>query len=182
VCESGAIGYDAAMEAVLPPGTASGAGFELTRVRQFTVFLENRVGRLMALLRALEEDGQHLHALAIEESADAALVRLIVSDPEHAKPDLKRRGFSLSTTEVLCVELPVRNSMPLQAVCQALLAAELNLHYTYPMLKGISGPAVVVYVDDPTLACRLLLRKGFRVLSEGDLGRPKEQDEMVDGD
>ena len=163
------------MEQVLPPQTASGGGFELTRVRQFTVFLENRVGRLMALLRALEEDGQHLHALAIEESADAALVRIIVSDPDRAKPDLKRRGFSLSTTEVLCVELPMQDSMPLQSVCQALLAAELNLHYTYPMLKGISGPAVVVYVDDSTLGCRLLFRKGFRILSEADLGRSPEE-------
>ena len=170
------------MEQVLPPQTASGGGFELTRVRQFTVFLENRVGRLMALLRALEEDGQHLHALAIEESADAALVRIIVSDPEHAKPDLKRRGFSLSTTEVLCVELPLGDAMPLQAVCQALLAAELNLHYTYPMLKGITGPAVVVYVDDSTLACRLLFRKGFRVLSEADLSRTKQHDESGDDD
>lgn len=162
------------MEQVLPPETASGGGFELTRVRQFTVFLENRVGRLMALLRALEEDGQHLHALAIEESADAALVRIIVSDPDRAKPNLKSRGFSLSTTEVLCVELPKNDAMPLQSVCQALLAAELNLHYTYPMLKGISGPAVVIYVDDSTLGCRLLFRKGFRILSEADLGHSKE--------
>ena len=164
------------MEQVVPPQTASGGGFELTRVRQFTVFLENRVGRLMALLRALEEDGQHLHALAIQESADAALVRLIVSEPNRAKPDLKRRGFSLSTTEVLCVELPMQDSMPLQAVCQAILAAELNLHYTYPMLKGLGGPAVVLYVDDSTLACRLLFRKGFRILSEADLGAKKDED------
>ena len=158
------------MEKVLPPHTASGAGFESTRVRQFTVFLENRVGRLMALLRALEEDQQHLHALAIEESADAALVRIIVSDPDRAKPNLKKQGFSLSTTEVLCVELPDHEN-PLHAVCQALLTAELNMHYTYPMLKGLHGPAVVVYVDDITLASRLLIRKNFQILSESDLAQ-----------
>ena len=81
---------------------------------------------------------------------------------------------------MICVELPLGDAMPLQAVCQALLAAELNLHYTYPMLKGITGPAVVVYVDDSTLACRLLFRKGFRVLSEADLGRTKQHDESGD--
>ena len=96
-------------------------------------------------------------------------MRLIVSDPDTAKPYLKSRGFSLSTTEVLCIELPPTSSSPLQAVCQALLVAELNLHYTYPLLKGLNGPAVVVYVDDSTLACQLLIRKGFRILSEGDL-------------
>ena len=158
------------MEQVLPPNTASGAGFEATRVRQFTVFLENRVGRLMALLRALEEDQQYLHALSIEEAADAALVRIIVSDPERAKPSLKKRGFSLSVTEVLCVELPSGQN-PLNVVCQALLTAELNMHYTYPMLKGINGPAVVVYVDDTTFASQLMLRKNFRMLSEGDLSQ-----------
>jgi hypothetical protein len=164
----------AAMEQVLPPDTANGAGFELTRVRQFTVFLENRVGRLMALLRALEEAEQHLYALAIEESADAALVRLIVSNPDRAKPFLKSKGFSLSVTEVLCVDLPRNMRNPLQAVCQCLLSAELNLHYTYPMIHGPSGPAVVIYADDATFAARQLVKRRFRILSEGDLAIPDE--------
>jgi hypothetical protein len=157
------------MEQVLPPDTASGAGFEVTRVRQFTVFLENRVGRLLALLRALDEAEQHLYALAIEESADAALVRIIISDPDAAKPLLKAKGFSLSVTEVLCVEMPKRARNPLSGLCSCLLAAELNLHYTYPMIKGPTGPAVVVYVDDTTLAAQLMIKKGYRIISEGDL-------------
>jgi len=161
--------YDVLMQDLLPPDTASGAGFELTRVRQFTVFLENRVGRLMALLRAMEDAGQHLHAVAIEESSDAALVRIILSNPDDAKAHLKSKGFSVSQTEVLCIELPPNHRTPLQAVCQALLSAELSLHYTYPMLKGIKGPAIVVYVDDTTLAAQLLIRKGFRIISENDL-------------
>ncbi|MBC7784001.1 MAG: acetolactate synthase [Burkholderiales bacterium] len=157
------------MEQVLPPSTASGAGFEATRVRQFTVFLENRVGRLMALLRALEETDQRIYGLSIEESADAALVRVIVSDPDAAKPFLKQKGFSLSVTEVLCLELPREAKHPLQAICSCLLSGELNLHYTYPMHQGPTGPAIVVYVDDPTLAARILINRGFRILSEGDL-------------
>jgi hypothetical protein len=157
------------MEQVLPPDTASGAGFEVTRVRQFTVFLENRVGRLLALLRALDEGEQKLYACAIEESADAALVRLIVSDPDNAKPYLKGLGFSVSVTEVLCVQMPVKQSNPLQALCTALLAAEISLHYTYPLMTTPLGPAVTVYTDDPTLAAQLLIKKGFRLISEGDL-------------
>jgi hypothetical protein len=157
------------MEQVLPPQTASGAGFELTRVRQFTVFLENRVGRLLALLRALEEGQQKVYALAIEESADAALVRVIVSDPDNAKSFLKSQGFSISVTEVLCVAMPERQSRPLQALCSALLSAEISLHYTYPMMTTPLGPAVSVYTDDLTLAAQLLIKKGFRLISEGDL-------------
>jgi hypothetical protein len=159
------------MEQVLPPDTASGSGFEVTRVRQFTVFLENRVGRLMALLRALDEGEQKLYAVAIEESADAALVRLIISDPEHCKAYLKEKGFSVSVTEVLCVAMPMKQSSPLQALCAALLTAEISLHYTYPMMCTPLGPAVVVYTDDPTLSAQILIRKGFRLISEGDLHR-----------
>ncbi|HEX8342802.1 MAG TPA: hypothetical protein VF624_18000 [Tepidisphaeraceae bacterium] len=162
------------MEQVLPPETAHGSGFEATRVRQFTVFLENRVGRLMALLRALEEAEQRLYALAIEESADAALVRLIVSDPDHAKPFLKSKGFSLSVTEVLCVVMPRDMKNPLQAVCQCLLSAELNLHYTYPMIQGPTGPAIVIYADDATFAARQLHKHRFQILSEADLYAPAD--------
>ena len=57
------------MEEVLPPQTQEGAGFELTRIRQFTVFLENRVGRLRAMLDALEEEAGMIVGLCIEESA-----------------------------------------------------------------------------------------------------------------
>ncbi len=61
------------MEEVVLPSTESGSGYEPMTVRQFTVFLENRVGRLTLLVRALEESTS-IVGLAIEESADAALV------------------------------------------------------------------------------------------------------------
>ena len=158
------------MEEVLPPQTQHGAGFELTRVRQFTVFLENRVGRLQMLMRCIEE-GDRIAALSIEESADAALVRVICADPEFGRDALRQAGFSFSESEVLAVELPsvLRSRNPLIAICSALLAAEINIHYVYPLLVRPAGPAVVLYVDDPTLAAQLLIRKGFTLLGESDL-------------
>ena len=69
----------------------------------------------------------------------------------------------------LAVELP-KASHPLETTCHALLAAELNIHYAYPLLICPGGrPAIALYVDDPTLAAQLLLRKGFRLLAESDL-------------
>lgn len=161
------------MEEVLPPQTQHGAGFELTRVRQFTVFLENRVGRLTMLMRSLEE-GDRVAAMSIEESADAALVRVICSDPEEGRRKLRQSGFSFSESEVLAVELPssMRSKQPLIAICTALLAAEINIHYVYPLLVRPGGPAVVLYLDDPTLAAQILIRKGFVLLGEGDLKKP----------
>jgi hypothetical protein len=157
------------MEEVLPPQTETGAGFEPTRVRQFTVFLENRVGRLGTLVRALEESSGRVCALSIEESADSALVRLICADPDAGRESLQEAGFTFSESDVLAVELPRRTRQPLISICSALLAAEINIHYAYPLLVRPHGPALALYVEDPTLAAQLLIRKGFTLIGESDL-------------
>ena len=95
------------MEEVLPPQTEHGAGFERTRVPQFTIFLENRVGRLSSLVRAIEENVGRINALSIEESADSALVRLICADPEHGRDALRSGGFSFSSRAAKIASTPV---------------------------------------------------------------------------
>jgi len=157
------------MEEVVPPQVEHGAGFEPTRVPQFTVFLENRVGRLTTLMRTLEENVGRICALAIEESADSALVRLICSSPDAGRDALRRAGFSFSETDVLAVELPRKTTSPLISICTALLSAEINIHYAYPFLTRPRGPAIALYVDDPTLAAQILIRKGFTLIGESDL-------------
>jgi hypothetical protein len=162
------------MEEVLPPETENGAGFEPTRLRQFTVFLDNRVGRLQTLVRALE-DVSRIVALSIEESGDAALIRLICSEPDRAREALADAAFSFNESEVLAVVPPRRSRQPLTAVCAALLAAEINIHYAYPLLTPPKGPAIALYVEDPTLAAQLLIRKGFDLLGESDFRRRPEE-------
>jgi hypothetical protein len=157
------------MEEILPPQTESGAGFEPTRVRQFTIFLDNRVGRLGMLVRTLEESRSRVIALAIEESADSALVRLICSQPDHGRERLREAGFSFGESELLAVELPRRSKQPLIEICSALLAAEINIHYAYPLLVRPRGPVLALYVEDPTLAAQLLIKKGFNLIGESDL-------------
>ena|SRR5450432_793647 len=157
------------MEETLPPQTEEGAGFERTRVPQFTIFLENRVGRLNALVRLLEEHVGEICALSIEESADSALVRVICSHPEETREALKQGNVSFSENDVLVVELSKRSAHPLVAICTALLSAEINIHYAYPLLRRPAGPALVLYVDDPTLAAQILIRKQFVLVGESDL-------------
>jgi len=157
------------MEDLVGPLTEEGAGFEPTRIRQFTIFLDNRVGRLQSLVRALEEDAGKIVALSIEESADSALIRLICSDPDLGREVLQRHGFAFGESELLAVELPKNNKQPLIAVCSALLAAEINIHYAYPLLSRPRGPVLALYLDDPTLAAQLLIRKGFTLIGESDL-------------
>jgi hypothetical protein len=156
------------MEESVLPQTQEGAGFEPTLVRQFTVFLENRVGRLQAMVRAVEASTTRIVALSIEESADSSLVRLIVSNAEAGRAALSENRFPFSESELLAVELPKRTAQPLAAICSALLAAEINIHYAYPILHRPHGPALALYVDDRILAARLLMKKGFVLLAESD--------------
>src|SRR3982751_4982309 len=107
------------MEESVLPQTQSGAGFEPTRVTQFTVFLENRVGRLQQLVTAFEEEAARIVAISIEESADAALVRMICSNPNLGREVLQRQNFAFGESELLAVELPPRSTQPLISICAA---------------------------------------------------------------
>src|SRR5580704_115983 len=109
------------MQVVLPPQTQRGSGFEPARVRQFTVFLENRVGRLQALVTALESAADPIRALSIEESADSALVRLICTDADAARQTLRESGFPFGETDLLAVQVPKKHPQPMIAICAALL-------------------------------------------------------------
>jgi hypothetical protein len=156
------------MEKVLPPETRAGSGFEPPRVRQFTIFLENHVGKLQSLLRTLEQEENPIRALSVEESADASLVRLICSDSDLAREALRKNQFSFGETEMIAVEFPKRTAQPLITICSALLAAEINIHSAYPFLVRPRGPALALYVDDPVLAAQLLIKKGFTLIAESD--------------
>lgn len=157
------------MEGVLPPQTEHGSGYESASVRQFTVFLENRVGKMAFLLRKFEEAGLRINAFSIEESTDISLMRLIACDPEAARDCLREHQFSFSETNVLAVEVPTTTRVPMIHVAQALLAAEVNIHYAYPLLRSHAEPAIALYVDDIHFAQRILMRKQFRILGESDL-------------
>ena len=156
------------MEEVLPPGTGSGARFEPTRVRQVTVFLDNRVGRLQTLIRTCEQSGGRILSLAIENATDVALVRLICSDVELTCRTLENEGFSFAEQDMLIVQLP-KSAHPLQAICAALLAAEISVQYAYPLMTGKGTPAIVLYVDDLVLASQIMIKKGFTIIGESDL-------------
>ena len=156
------------MGQVLPPQTEEAAGFEPTRVRQFTVFMEDRVGRLQSLVRAYEQMDARIVALSIQNQADTALVRLICSDPDLARQVLQREGFSFAEQDLLVVELPT-GPQPLTAICTTLLAAEINIHYAYPLMVRPRQPALAMYLDDATLAAQLLIRKGFKLIGESDI-------------
>ncbi|MEX0652514.1 MAG: hypothetical protein WDZ31_04630 [Phycisphaeraceae bacterium] len=144
-------------------------GFEPPRNTQFSVFLNNRVGQLLDLVRIFDGQASILAGLSVIDSADHAVVRILTSRAELTRRLLLRRGLPFSEAEVLAVELD--QDRTLAHLCQSLLAAEVNIYYAYPLIVQPRGRAVIaVYTDDLLLSAQLLRRKLFTLLAENDLG------------
>ena len=125
--------------------TPTARGFEPPRNTQFSVFLDNRVGRLLDLLEVFETQSLVLAGLSVVESADHAVVRLLTSRAELARRLLNRNGHPSSEVEVTAVEL--KDDHSLVKVCECLRGAELNIHYMYPLLVRPRGlPVVAVHL------------------------------------
>ena len=144
-------------------------GEEYIGVRQLSVFLENRLGQLHRLTRILERAEVHILALSIVYSVDCAIIRLLVDDPDEAHRLIADAGFSLTETEMLVVLLP-RGRRGILTICSALLAAEVNILYAYPLLPHPDGrPALAINTDDRQMAVDLLRDQRFTVLDQSDL-------------
>ncbi len=156
-------------------GEGSGTGFATMRgrnypsLRQFTVFMENKVGQLLEVVRRFEGSKVRIVALTIHESAECAFVRFLLSHPEQGREILERAGLALVESNLIGVELPT-TTQPLLRICTALLQAEVNILQAYPILDRPHGrPAVALMVDNLEMAMETLASKGFVMITEADL-------------
>ena len=156
-------------------GEGTGTGFSTMRgrnypsIRQFTVFMENRVGQLLEVIRRFEGSKVRIVALSINDSAECAFVRFLLSHPEQGREILERAGLALIESDLIGVELPA-SIQPLLQVCTALLQAEVNIIQAYPLLVRPRGrPAVALMVDNIDAGLETLDSKGFNMITEADL-------------
>ncbi|MBB6429090.1 acetolactate synthase [Algisphaera agarilytica] len=154
----------------IPIDTPTARGYQPPVNTQFSVFLDNRVGRLMDLLEQFDNaSALTLAGLSVVDSADHAVVRLLTSKADLARRLLNRCEYTFSEIDVIAVELPYENS--LVSVCEVLTTVELNIHYAYPLLVRPRGlPVVALHTDDTTFAGQVLRKRHFTVLAENDLG------------
>lgn len=154
-------------ESPMDPMTMRGRNWPC--LRQFVVFLENRVGSLHELMRQLERYDLRVIALSIVDSVDFAIARLVLDNYERGKELFELSNFSVFENDLIGVELP-DDPQPFVALCLALLEAELNIHYSYPLLYRRKGHgAIALYTDDIDLAMKTLSEKGHRIITEKDL-------------
>ncbi len=138
-------------------------------IRQFTVFLENRVGQLLEVVRRFEGSKVRIVALSIADSAECAFVRFLLSHPEEGREILERAGLAIIETDLIGVALPEGHQALLQ-ICTALLQAEVNIIQAYPLLVRPHGrAAVALMVDNIEMGLETLAAKGFSMITEADL-------------
>ncbi|MDN5294026.1 MAG: hypothetical protein PWQ31_1331 [Eubacteriales bacterium] len=134
------------------------------KVKQVSVFLENKSGRLAEVTSVLGQNNINIRALAIADTSDFGILRMIVSDPEKAYRVLKEAGFTASMTDVLAVEVEDRPG-GLAAVLKVLEEAGINIEYIYAFLEKSSQDALVVFrVEQLEEAIRVLAEKGISLL------------------
>jgi hypothetical protein len=159
----------------LGEGGGQDVEFETMRARdwptvtQFSVFLENRVGQLLEVTRAFSGTKVRIVGLSISDSADCCIIRVILSHPEQGREILELHKLPFAESELLLAELPT-GPQSLVELCTALLQAEINLHYAYPLIVHPHGrAAVALHVDNTEQASVTLRDKGFDILCEADL-------------
>ena len=148
---------------------ATARGRDWPSVRQFNVFLENRLGALLNVVRRLESTDVRIVSLTVVDSADCAIIRMVLSDPERALEIFEQAKLPITESDLLVVQLP-EGGHPLLQICKALLAAEISIHYAYPLLVGPQGSAALALkVEDTDSAASFLKERGFVLFSEDDL-------------
>ena len=144
-------------------------GRDWPALTQFCVIIENKVGSLNQLMQHLERHDLRIIALSIVDTIDVAIARVMLDHVERGRELFELSGFTFFENEVLGIELP-DHPQPFVAVCSALLQAEVNVNYMYPLLYRHSGhSAIAVHVEDLDTASKVLQDKGFTLLTENDL-------------
>jgi len=152
-------------------GTGLGTlrGRDYPAVRQFSIFSPNRLGQLQNLTKLVESHDLRIWSLSVADSADCAIIRLVVSEPERCYDLLQRSKYTFCEIDLLAVALPDRDK-PLLSICSTLLSAEIDIHYCFPLFGQARGQGVVAFnVSDIETATRVLAQRGFEILSENDL-------------
>ncbi len=138
-------------------------------VRQVSIFLENRLGRLSEIVALLAKNGINIRALSLADKADYGILRLIVNDTERALEILRQELVSVSESPVVVVEVEDRPG-GLAELLQILAENIINVEYMYAFVEKSGDKALVVLrVEDPEKAERILTYNERKILTEKEL-------------
>lgn len=131
-------------------------------IKQLTIFIENKSGRLAEVTKVLGENNINISALSVADTSEYGLLRLIVSDGEKAVKLLKAEEFSVNLTDVICLSVAHQPGALHEAV-EILYEAGVSIEYMYAYALG-NKAAVVMKVSDPKEAIYALTQKNIELL------------------
>lgn len=139
------------------------------KVKQISVFLENKKGRLKKAVHALAKANINIRALSIADTSEFGILRLIVPEPEKAKKVLEKNNFVVKINDVIAVEVPDEPG-GLDNVLEILTEADMNVEYIYAFVEKKSEKAIVVIrTEDLEEGIRILKESGVPLLSSEDI-------------
>ena len=130
-------------------------------IKQLSVFLENREGRLDEVLKTLGTNDVNIVALSLADTSDYGMLRMIVSDPGKGKAVLKEAGITSMLTDVVSVRVPHATGS-LSKAMHEIVQAGINVEYMYAFANGADASAVLKS-DDPEKVVTVLRNAGFDV-------------------
>lgn len=135
-------------------------------IKQISIFVENKKGRLAEITETLAKAGANIRALSIADTTDFGILRLIVDKPDESAAALKEAGITVSVTNVIAVgidDVPGAFSKPMRILADA----EIDVEYMYAFITRKSEKAyVILRVADNDAAAKVLLDKGVELLDE----------------
>lgn len=131
-------------------------------VKQLSVFIENREGRLEQVSEVLANYNINIVSVSLADTSEYGVLRMIVSDPVQGKQVLKEEGFSAMLTDVIAVRLPHEVGM-LQKLLNVLCSADINIEYMYALATGKDNASMIVKTSDAEKALQVLEESGMNV-------------------
>lgn len=139
-------------------------------IKQISVFIENKTGKLAEVTRYIAENNVNMKALSVADTHDFGILRIICEDHDSAVKVLKDGGYVVAETEVLAVEIPDRPGS-LAGILEVLAKADIAVEYTYAFLsvKNIGHAYMIFRVDNNENAKSALISEGFNVVNRETL-------------
>ena len=139
-------------------------------VKQISVFVENKTGKLAEVTRYIADNNINMKALSVADTHDFGILRIICEEHDTAVKVLKDGGYVVAETEVLAVEIPDTPGA-LANILEVLVKADIAVEYTYAFLsvKNLGHAYMIFRVDDNEKAKNELVAEGYNVLTKETL-------------
>ncbi|MBQ3789692.1 MAG: amino acid-binding protein [Lachnospiraceae bacterium] len=138
-------------------------------VKQLSVFLENREGRLEEALRILKDNDINIISLSLADTSDFGLLRLIVNDPVKAKQVLKESRFSSQVGDIIAIRIS-HTVGSLSEVLGAVTEADINIEYMYTLSVGVEGASLALKTSDLDRTVEVISGKNVHIYTQEELG------------